>query len=138
MRYRLRQSPARQATRAGEHALFLNALLALPTGSKPLLKRTVIFSTAPCPHLAILGFMPPGLLSVWRHMADALVGRLNVAALEKSRVAPRTIILLFGDLCKEIKGASTSPGISLAISENPSATGGWTHQAQSSSVKSAR
>lgn len=105
MRYRLRQSPARQATRAGEHALFLNALLALPTGSKPLLKRTVIFSTAPCPHLAILGFMPPGLLSVWRHMADALVGRLNVAALEKSRVAPRTIILLFGDLCKEIKGA---------------------------------
>jgi hypothetical protein len=123
MGYRLRQSPARQTTRAGEHALFLNALLALPTGSKHLLKRTVIFSTAPCPHLAIVGFMPPRLLSVWRHMADELVGRLNVAALEKSRVTPRTIIFLFGDLCKETKGASTSPGISLAISDKSSATG---------------
>jgi hypothetical protein len=31
---------------------------------------------------------------------------------------------------------STSPGISLAISTNPSAAGGWSHQSQSSSVKS--
>jgi hypothetical protein len=33
---------------------------------------------------------------------------------------------------------STAPGISLATSANPSATGGWAHQSQSSSVKSAR
>ena len=93
------------SSRAAVHVLFLHTLLALSTGSKHSLKSTVIFGTAPYPNLATVGFTPPGLLSVWLHMADALVGRLNVAASEKPRVTPHTIILLFGDLCKEIKGA---------------------------------